>query len=113
MDVESARSNLAVAHALAGNESEALRVIALAIERAGPDPDRLNAVPVYVNEVHIHALLGQTETAIERLRALLSWATPHYLTPARLRMDPDFDDLRGHPDFDNLLDEVGAGTGRR
>jgi tetratricopeptide (TPR) repeat protein len=38
VDVESARSEIAVAHALAGNESEALRVIALAVERAEPDP---------------------------------------------------------------------------
>jgi TolB-like protein len=108
VDVESARSNLAVAHALAGNGAEALRVISLAVERAEPDPDRLNAVPVYVNEVHTHALLGQTETAIERLRALLSWATPAYLTPARLRMDPAFDDLRGHPEFEAVLEEVTA-----
>ena len=108
VDVESARSNLAVAHALAGNGAEALRVISLAVERAEPDPDRLNAVPVYLNEVHAHALLGQTETAIERLRALLSWATPAYLTPVRLRMDPAFDDLRGHPAFEAVLEEVTA-----
>jgi TolB-like protein/Flp pilus assembly protein TadD len=108
IDVESARSNLAVAHALAGNEAEALRVITLAVERAEPDPDRLNAVPVYINEVHTYALLGQTETAIERLRALLSWATPAYLTPARLRMDPAFDDLRGHPAFEAALEEMTA-----
>lgn len=108
IDVEGARSNIAVAHALAGNESEALRVISLAVERAAADPDRLNAVLVNVNEVSTYALLGQTETAIERLRALLSWATPAYITPARLRMDPDFDDLRSHPDFEKLLDEITA-----
>ncbi len=52
--------------------------------------------------------MGQTEQAIERLCWMLSWATPAYLTPARLRMDPVFDDLRGHPAFEAVLEEITA-----
>ena len=109
LDIELARSELAVALALAGNESEAIRTIELAAERASASPDRLNAIPVNHNEVLTYTFLGQKDIAIERLRSLLSWAKPMSLTPYRLRVDPDFDALRGHPDFEALLEELVSG----
>ena len=108
IDIERARSEIAVALALAGNEAEAIRTIELAAERAAADPDRLNAIPVNHNEVLTYTFLGQKDIAIERLRSLLSWAKPMSLTPYRLRMDPDFDALRGHPDFEALLEELAS-----
>ena len=108
VDIENARSQVAVALALAGNEAEAIRTIERAVEGAAADRDRLNAAMVNQNEVLTYIFLGQHDTAIERLRALLSWATPATLTPYRLRMDPDFDALRGHPDFEKLLEELAA-----
>ena len=108
IDVEAARSALAVAHALAGNEAEAVRMISLAVERAAADPDRLNASRVNGNEVLTYTFLGQSDVAIERLRTLWSWATPASLTPHRLRMDPDFDSLREHPDFEAVIAEAEA-----
>ena len=107
-DVESARSNVAVALALAGNESEAIRTIGIAVSGADVDPDRLNTVSVYVNEVLTFIFLGRNDTAVARLRALFSWARPPYLTVHRLRLDPDYDDLRGHPGFELLLEELGG-----
>jgi TolB-like protein/cytochrome c-type biogenesis protein CcmH/NrfG len=107
--IEWSRSDIALALALAGNEVEAIRTIELAVERASADPDRLNAVYVHKNEVMTYTFLGHKDTAIERLRSLLSWAKPRNLTPYRLRMDPDFDALRGHPDFEALLEELASG----
>jgi TolB-like protein/Flp pilus assembly protein TadD len=111
VDVEAVRSTIAVAHALAGNEAEAIRVINVAVERAAADPDRLNAAIVNFNEVMTYVYLGRFDTAIERLRWLLSWATPYYLTPVRLELDPGFDELRGHPDFEKLLEELATRSG--
>ncbi len=105
-DVEGARSAVAVALALAGNESEAIRTIDIAVSAAEDDADRLNTVPVYVNEVLTYIFLGRNDTAVERLRALFTWARPPYLTPYRLRLDPDYDDLRGHPGFELLLEQL-------
>ncbi len=108
VDVERARSWIAVAHALAGNEAEAIRLIELAVERAAADPDRLNASFVNQNEILTYTFLGQSDVAIKRLRALWSWATPPGMTPYRLRMDPDFDSLRDHPDFEAVVAEAAA-----
>ena len=108
VDVELARSGVAVAHALAGNEAEALRVIALAVERVADNPDRLNAVSTYCNEVRVHALLGNGDVAIARLRSLLTWATPGFFTPHYLRASWDFDAIRDHPEFDAVLEEMAA-----
>jgi len=110
VDIEHARSEIAVALALAGNESEAIRTIERAIARAAADPDRLNAVFVYQNEILTYIFLGRDDTAIKRLRTLLSWATPATLTPYRLQMDPDFDTLRDHPEFESLLEELAVGA---
>jgi TolB-like protein len=108
LDVENERSYLAVAHALAGNEAEAIRIITLAVERTAANPDRFNALNVNWNEVLTYTFLGQSDVAIERLRVLLSPPTRPELTPYRLRMDPDFDALRDHPDFDAVLAEAQA-----
>lgn len=109
-DVDSARSDVAVALALAGNEVEAIRTIDIAVVRAAENRDRLNVVPVYANEVLTYTFLGRNEEAIERLRTLFTWARPPYLTVHRLRMDPDYDELRGHPDFELLLEELAERT---
>lgn len=110
IDVESARSSVAVALALAGNDIEAIRTIEIAVDNAASDPDRLNAVPVYYNEVLTYLFLGRSETAFERIRALFAWARPPYLTPHRLRMDPDFDALREFDGFVPLLEELEQAT---
>jgi TolB-like protein/Flp pilus assembly protein TadD/predicted Ser/Thr protein kinase len=50
--------------------------------------------------VRIHILVGNHEKALDLLEPLLK--TPSVLTPAWLRIDPNFDPVRGNPRFEKL-----------
>ncbi len=50
--------------------------------------------------VRIHILVGNHEKALDLLEPLLK--VPYHLTPGWLRIDPNFDPLRGNPRFERL-----------
>jgi hypothetical protein len=49
----------------------------------------------------IYLLVGEPEQALDELEALLKM--PYYVTPAWLRIHPDFASLTGNPRFEQLL----------
>jgi hypothetical protein len=58
--------------------------------------------PYYQHQlVRICILAGEAEKALDLLEPLL--AQPYYLSPAWLRIDPNFDRLRGNPRFEKLV----------
>jgi tetratricopeptide (TPR) repeat protein len=99
-------SNLAWAEAWLGNKNKALDLArkAIALDPASKDaytgPLREEAL------ARIQAHFGDKENAIPALQHLLSIAYgPPPLTPALLRLDPDWDNLRGDPRFEKLCQE--------
>ncbi len=59
----------------------------------GPDIQRQLA--------RIYTVVGEPEKALDQLEALLK--IPYYLSPAWLRIDPNFDQVRSNPRFQRLL----------
>ncbi|MGH9364670.1 MAG: protein kinase domain-containing protein [Thermoanaerobaculia bacterium] len=51
--------------------------------------------------VRIHILVGEPEKALDRLEPLLK--IPYFLSPGWLKIDPNFDPLRGNPRFQKLV----------
>jgi hypothetical protein len=65
----------------------------------------------YVHQlVRIHLLAGQPDKAMDQLERLL--AMPYFLSPAWLRIDPDFKPLHGDPRFERLADKGQMTDGR-
>ena len=53
----------------------------------------------------VEGLVGEKNRAIPRLQRLLEIPYSNYLTPALLRLDPQWDPLRGDPAFQKLCEE--------
>ena len=83
-----------LALAYLGRKAEAVREG----ERSEPEP---TSDPYIQHQlVRIHILVGNHEKALDLLEPLLK--VPYHLTPGWLRIDPNFDPLRGNPRFEKL-----------
>jgi hypothetical protein len=67
-----------------------------------PEKDAFSGAYVQHQLVRIYILLNEHERALDLLEPLLRM--PYYLSPGWLRIDPNFDPLRGHPRFQRLVE---------
>ena len=95
------RALYGVALAYAGQRAEAVREGERAVA-LGPTRDEGSLTRAYVQHqlVRIYLLAGEPEKALDRLEPLLR--IPYYLSPGWLRIDPNFDPLRGNARFRRL-----------
>jgi non-specific serine/threonine protein kinase len=89
-----------LALAYLGRKAEAIREAEGSVALGPIERDPFDGPWVQHRAVRIHILLGNHERALDLLEPLLK--TPYYLTPGWLRIDPNFDPLRGNPRFEKL-----------
>jgi TolB-like protein/Tfp pilus assembly protein PilF len=100
-DAAQARVLLGLMLAYLGRGDEAVREGERGVGLA-PISKNARSGPYYQHQlVRIHILLGNREKALDLLGPLLT--IPYHLTPGWLRIDPNFDPLRGNPRFERLV----------
>lgn len=96
---------LALAYAGQGRRSDALREGRLAIASGSPvGRDVWHEAEEELWLARIAALVGETERALDILVRHLEEAVPSAITPALLRLDPEWNPLRNDARFQGLLD---------
>src|SRR6266705_149126 len=98
------RAALGLAYAGLNRKADAIREARRSLELLPLSKDAYFGAARVVNLAHVYALVGETEAAIEQLKLLLS--IPSEISIPLLRVDPNWDSLRGDPRFQRLL----AGT---
>jgi tetratricopeptide (TPR) repeat protein len=96
---------LAQAHAALGDKSAALKQAELAIQKLPASRDAFVGPSNEEALARVLARVGEKDRAIATLQHLLTTPYNGAITPALLRLDPDWDNLRGNPRFVKLCQE--------
>jgi tetratricopeptide (TPR) repeat protein len=94
-------AELGVARAYLGEKDEAIRAGERAVALAPVSKDAFVGPYIQLQLARIFTLVGEPEKALDQLEALLRM--PYYLSPAWLRIDPNFEPLRKNPRFQSLV----------
>jgi TolB-like protein/Flp pilus assembly protein TadD len=90
-----------VALAIAGKKAEATAEGEHGVAQRPLTRDGFNGPYFQHQLVRIYLIVGELEKALNHLEPLLE--VPYYLSPGWLRIDPDFQVLRGNPRFEQLI----------
>ena len=92
---------LGLALARLGRKDDAIRDGRRGVELMPISRDSNQGTYIQHQLVRIYITVGEPEKALDQLEPLLK--TPYYLTPNWLKIDPNFDPLRGNPRFQRLV----------
>jgi tetratricopeptide (TPR) repeat protein len=93
---------LGLALAYLGQKGEAIREGKRGVALGPISQDAFDG-PYYEHQLaRIYVLFGEPEKALDHLELLLR--IPYFLSPGWLRIDPNFDPLRGNPRFERLVE---------
>lgn len=100
-------SYLALAYAGLGDRANATQHAAVAVKTVPLSKDALSGAYYLDVQARVWARFGDRSAAIPAIEALLKQPAPTPLTPALLRLDPEFDKLRGDVRFQALAGDGG------
>jgi len=97
------QSYLALAYSGLGERTKATKYAALAVKNLPVSKDAFSGAYYLDVQAHVLSRVGDKGDAIAALTTLMKSPAPYPLTPAQLRLDPDFDRLRNDARFKALL----------
>jgi len=98
-------SELSIVHAVLGQKDAAIKEAERAITLLPSGKDAMAGPTYEQNLAHVEVLVGDKNRVIPRLQRLLEIPYTECLTPALLRLHPQWDPLRGAPAFQKLCEE--------
>jgi tetratricopeptide (TPR) repeat protein len=95
------QSRLGLVYAMLGRADEAARAAERSVALLPIAKDAMVGTLLVYRLACVQAQVGRRDDAVATLRTLLT--LPFYVSPSWLRIDPNFEQLRSHPDFRRMV----------